>query len=209
MLQDEEDAKKGLYNWCAQHLVSRQLVCYLANSLDPTAPVCNTEAEVMFRQDRDAPFSTWAAVSAKVMIFCGMSCRFAQSQRLLTLPRLLFSTGTAMLIPLAVLGLHKAAIVWATVVLVTIASGYYATAIIGGVVGDYLGATIQVSCRLSGLLCRVQPWMRRAQCTLHATRQPQILWCVCWALGTCLHAAAHGCLVLRLRPVGHHKVVKV
>lgn len=49
-----------------------------------------------------------------------------------------------MLVPLAVLGLHKAAIVWATVLLVTIASAYYGTAIIGGVVGDYLGATIQV-----------------------------------------------------------------
>lgn len=77
-----------------------------------------------------------------------MPCRFAQSQRLLTLPRLLLSTGTAMLIPLAVLGLHKAAVVWVTVLLVTVASGYYGTAIIGGVVGDYLGATIQVS--LSG-----------------------------------------------------------
>jgi cobalamin synthase len=74
-----------------------------------------------------------------------VSRRFAQSQRLLTLPRLLFSTGTAVLIPLALLGLHKAAIVWVTVVLVTVAAGYYGTAIIGGVVGDYLGATIQVS----------------------------------------------------------------
>lgn len=74
-----------------------------------------------------------------------VSRRFAQSQRLLTPPRLLFSTGTAVLIPLALLGLHKAAIVWVTVVLVTVAAGYYGTAIIGGVVGDYLGATIQVS----------------------------------------------------------------
>jgi cobalamin synthase len=49
-----------------------------------------------------------------------------------------------MIVPLAVLGLYKAAIVWATVLLVTIAAGYYGTAIIGGVVGDYLGATIQV-----------------------------------------------------------------
>jgi cobalamin synthase len=47
---------------------------------------------------------------------------------------------------LAVLGLQQAAIVWLTVVLVTIAAGYYSTAIIGGVVGDFLGATIQVSC---------------------------------------------------------------
>ena len=83
-----------------------------------------------------------------------MSCRFAQSQRLLTLPRLLLSTGTALLIPVAVLGLHKAVIVWGTVLLVTVAAGYYATAIIGGVVGDYLGATIQVwsqHCMLSHL----------------------------------------------------------
>lgn len=83
-IQDEEDAKKGLYNW------------------------------------------------------------FAQSQRLLTAPRLLFSTGTFVLVPLLVLGPAKAAIVCATVLLVTVSAGYYATAIIGGVVGDYLGATIQV-----------------------------------------------------------------
>jgi hypothetical protein len=83
-LQDEEDAKKGLYNW------------------------------------------------------------FAQSQRLLTAPRLLFSTCTALLVPLAVLGLAKAVVVWATVLCVTVAAGLYSTAIIGGVVGDFLGATIQV-----------------------------------------------------------------
>lgn len=77
-------------------------------------------------------------------LFCLLACRFAQSQRLLTLPRLLYSTGTAILIPLAVLGLQRAAIVWATVLLVTVCSGYYGHAIIGGVVGDYLGATIQV-----------------------------------------------------------------
>lgn len=69
---------------------------------------------------------------------------FAQSQRLLTAPRLVFSTGTALLIPLAVLGPHQALIVYATVLVVTVSAGYYATAIIGGVVGDYLGATIQV-----------------------------------------------------------------
>jgi cobalamin synthase len=49
------------------------------------------------------------------------------------------------LVPLAVLGLPQAAVVWVTVVLVTIAAGYYSTAIIGGIVGDFLGATIQVS----------------------------------------------------------------
>jgi hypothetical protein len=59
-------------------------------------------------------------------------------------PRLLFSTGTAVLVPLAVLGLHQAAAVWVTVLLVTVASAYYGNAIIGGVVGDYLGASIQV-----------------------------------------------------------------
>jgi cobalamin synthase len=70
--------------------------------------------------------------------------RFAQSQRLLTVPRLLFSTGTAVLVPLAVLDLQQAAVVWVTVLLVTLASAYYGNAIIGGIVGDYLGATIQV-----------------------------------------------------------------
>lgn len=81
------------------------------------------------------------------------SCRFAQSQRLLTVPRLLFSTGTAVLVPLAVLGLHQATIVWMTVLLVTVASAYYGNAIIGGIVGDYLGGTIQVLPAARVLVC--------------------------------------------------------
>lgn len=43
------------------------------------------------------------------------------------------------------IGLERTLIVWATLAVVTVASGLYGTAIIGGVVGDYLGATIQVS----------------------------------------------------------------
>eukprot|EP00878_Enallax_costatus_P038458 GHUV01043697.1.p1 GENE.GHUV01043697.1~~GHUV01043697.1.p1 ORF type:complete len:179 (+),score=66.35 GHUV01043697.1:231-767(+) len=84
-IQDEEDAKKGLYNW------------------------------------------------------------FAQSQRLLTAPRLLFSTATAALVPLLLLGWQKTLIMLVALVIVTVASGWYGTAIIGGVLGDYLGATIQVA----------------------------------------------------------------
>jgi cobalamin synthase len=49
------------------------------------------------------------------------------------------------LVPLSVLGLHRTVVVCATVVLVTVAAGYYGTLIIGGVVGDFCGATIQVS----------------------------------------------------------------
>ncbi len=43
------------------------------------------------------------------------------------------------------LGPAKALAVYATLVIITAAAGYYGTAIIGGVVGDFLGATIQVS----------------------------------------------------------------
>jgi cobalamin synthase len=83
-LQDEEDAKRGLYNW------------------------------------------------------------FAQSRALLTLPRLLLGTATAFAAPVLLLGAARGALVAATTLAVTLASGYYGNAIIGGVVGDYLGATIQV-----------------------------------------------------------------
>lgn len=76
-----------------------------------------------------------------------------------------------MLVPLAVLGLHKAAIVWATVLLVTIASGYYGTAIIGGVVGDYLGATIQVRSVASESAqgCTQCPALFQGRCKDHQT----------------------------------------
>jgi cobalamin synthase len=83
-LQDEEDAKRGLYNW------------------------------------------------------------FAQSRALLTLPRLLLGTVTAFAAPVLLLGAARGALVAATTLAVTLSSGYYGNAIIGGVVGDYLGATIQV-----------------------------------------------------------------
>jgi cobalamin synthase len=84
LLQDDEDAKRGMYNW------------------------------------------------------------FAQSQALLTPPRLLLGTATAVAVPLALLGPAKALLVLATTVLVTICAAYYGNAVIGGVVGDFLGATIQV-----------------------------------------------------------------
>ena len=84
-IQDEEDAKRGLYNW------------------------------------------------------------FAQSKRLLTPPRLLLGTLSAIFIPYCTLGLERALILYATVLVVTILSGYYGILVLGGVVGDYLGATIQVA----------------------------------------------------------------
>lgn len=84
-IQDEEDAKRGLYNW------------------------------------------------------------FAQSQRLLTPPRLILGTVTAVVVPWVTLGLTQALWIYATVVVVTLLAGYYANAVLGGVVGDYLGATIQIA----------------------------------------------------------------
>jgi len=84
-IQDEEDAKKGLYNW------------------------------------------------------------FAQSQRLLTPPRLIIGTVSAVAVPWIVLEPHQACIIYFSIGMVTIVAAYYGNAIIGGVVGDYLGATIQVA----------------------------------------------------------------
>jgi hypothetical protein len=40
---------------------------------------------------------------------------------------------------------QEAYIIFTVVILTTIASAYYGNAIIGGVIGDYLGATIQVA----------------------------------------------------------------
>lgn len=84
-IQDEEDAKRGLYNW------------------------------------------------------------FAQSRVLLSPARLLISTVTAGLVPMLVLRAKQALLVYAVTITVALASGMYAKAIINGVVGDYLGATTQVT----------------------------------------------------------------
>jgi adenosylcobinamide-GDP ribazoletransferase len=70
---------------------------------------------------------------------------FAQSQRLLTPWRVAFGTATAVLAPLALLGAHEALLLCATVLAVAVAAAYYADFVLGGVVGDYLGATIQVA----------------------------------------------------------------
>ena len=73
---------------------------------------------------------------------------FANSQRLLTLPRLFLGTLFSVAIPWWFLPLHQALLVYLVTVLVTILAGYYFTLILGGVVGDLLGATIQV-CELA------------------------------------------------------------
>lgn len=68
--------------------------------------------------------------------------RFAQSQRLLTPPRLAFGTlSTAAVVALA-LPAAQAVAVGVTILCMTLASAYYGHAVLGGVVGDYLGATI-------------------------------------------------------------------
>lgn len=84
-IQDEEDAKKGLYNW------------------------------------------------------------FAQSQRLLTPIRLFLATFCAVGVPWLVLGPEKAIVIYVVALAVTVMSAYYGNLILGGVIGDYLGATIQVT----------------------------------------------------------------
>lgn len=68
--------------------------------------------------------------------------RFAQSQRLLTPPRLAFGTLSTIAVVALALPPAQALAVGAIVVAMTIASAYYGHAVLGGVVGDYLGATI-------------------------------------------------------------------
>ena len=71
---------------------------------------------------------------------------FSDSKLLLTIPRLLFGTICAVAIPLLVMNeKEEAYLIYVVVVVTTIASAYYGNAIIGGVIGDYLGATIQVA----------------------------------------------------------------
>jgi adenosylcobinamide-GDP ribazoletransferase len=84
-IQDEEDAKKGLYNW------------------------------------------------------------FAQSQKLLTIPRLILGTLITVCIAVGALGPDLALVLFFTTIVMTISAGYYANYVLGGVVGDYLGATICVT----------------------------------------------------------------
>lgn len=93
----------------------------------------------------------------------GMYNWFAASQRLLTVPRLLLATGLAAAVPYIALGPVQALMVYGTVLVVTICSGLYGNSIIGGVIGDYLGATIQVAevlcyCVLAADWGRVDSW---------------------------------------------------
>lgn len=69
---------------------------------------------------------------------------FADSQKLLTIPRLFVGTLVSIAVPLLLLSLEQALQVYLVVVIVTCASSYYGNLIIGGVIGDYLGATIQI-----------------------------------------------------------------
>jgi len=70
---------------------------------------------------------------------------FAKSQRLVTPIRILFGTTVAVLVPYLMLTPWQAVAVYVTVVLITITAANYGNSILGGVVGDFLGATIYVS----------------------------------------------------------------
>jgi len=75
----------------------------------------------------------------------GLYNHFADSKLLLTLPRMLLGTVVAVAVPFYLLSNVQAVAVCLTVGLVTVASAMYGNAILGGVMGDYLGATISVA----------------------------------------------------------------
>lgn len=70
---------------------------------------------------------------------------FADSKRLLTLPRILLATISTAAIPLWLLPQEKALLALGAVVATTILAAHYGNFVLGGVVGDFLGATIQVT----------------------------------------------------------------
>ena len=113
-LQDEEDAKRHLYNWWA--------VCRVGSSRIQEA-----------------------ARRGSIVLPPTRYCRFAQSRRLLTPPRLAFATLSAAGALVAALPPAQALAAGAAVLVVTVLAGYYSNLVLGGVVGDYLGATIQVA----------------------------------------------------------------
>ncbi|KAG8460596.1 hypothetical protein KFE25_011371 [Diacronema lutheri] len=68
---------------------------------------------------------------------------FGRSRELLTLPRLLFALSTAVGVALAVLGpCARAAAVLLGAACATAVAGAYGRSVIGGVMGDFLGATV-------------------------------------------------------------------
>eukprot|EP00884_Botryococcus_braunii_P018605 jgi/Botrbrau1/5428/Bobra.182_1s0030.1 len=75
----------------------------------------------------------------------GLYDAFAASRPLLTTIRVVYGTLAAGSIAVLALGWDLALPVLAATVVVTIASGIYGNSILGGMIGDYLGATIQVA----------------------------------------------------------------
>lgn len=70
----------------------------------------------------------------------------AASQHLAVTPRrALLATAAAAGVPWLLLGGQGALIVCATALVTALAAIYYAEAILGGVVGDYMGATVQIT----------------------------------------------------------------
>jgi cobalamin synthase len=69
---------------------------------------------------------------------------FAASRPLLTLFRVAWGSLAAGGIAVAALGWDLAGRVITVTVVITLAAGLYGNAILGGMVGDYMGATIQV-----------------------------------------------------------------
>merc|ERR1712216_627913 len=64
------------------------------------------------------------------------------SQRLLGMPRVFFALGSAAVVSFMVLPADKAAGVVAVGLATTVLAGNYGNSVLGGVMGDFLGATI-------------------------------------------------------------------
>lgn len=71
--------------------------------------------------------------------------RFADSKKLLTIPRILLATACTVAVPYYLLPQDQARLVLGTVLGTTVIAAHYGNFILGGVVGDFLGATIQVT----------------------------------------------------------------
>lgn len=75
----------------------------------------------------------------------GMYNWFAQSQRLLTPTRLALATAFTIAAAFALLPALQALVALLLCAAVSVAAQLYGTAMIGGVVGDYLGASIAIA----------------------------------------------------------------
>ena len=134
---DDEDAKGEYYNWYVLLRGTLLVACGVSPCVRMLPGTSNPAHGTLLRGLENPP-----VFGVGALLILRVSRRFGDSKRLLGFARVLFSAASAGVVSCAVLPLHDACRVLMAALAVTCVAGAYGQSVLGGVMGDFLGATI-------------------------------------------------------------------